>query len=181
VADKVTFLVGNACELPVDSESVSCVFSCESAFHYEDKDGFVRESYRVLRKGGLLLIADIVRTARSENLQCAQILRDFGRMLSASHFFTLEDYKKHISDAGFKRIIDCEVIGKHNLGYLGAYSARLINIYALLDKLPGLKIRVKKYLKKRQINIDNFIEHSRTTAEAVKLKLVDYIVISAQK
>jgi ubiquinone/menaquinone biosynthesis C-methylase UbiE len=179
----VTFLVGDACELPVDSGSVSCVFSCESAFHYKDKGGFIDESYRVLKEGGYLLIADIVRKLPQEKLleNEIQTLREFGRMLSAPEFFSLEEYKKHIKSAGFLKVIDCEVISKHNIGYLAAYSGRLIKMFTLLDKLPGFKGMVKSSFKKKHIDIENFIEHSRTTAEAVRMKLVDYIIIGAQK
>ena len=106
VEGAVTFVVGDACELPVDSESVSCVFSCESAFHYQDKRKFIEESFRVLKKGGFLLIADIVRKVPEENLleDEIRILRKFGRMLSAPGFFSLEEYKKHIPSANIDEI-----------------------------------------------------------------------------
>jgi ubiquinone/menaquinone biosynthesis C-methylase UbiE len=183
VQDAVTFLLGDACEMPVDSESVSCVFSCESAFHYIDKRKFIDESFRVLKKGGVLLVADIVRSEPRRKLseEEVRIIDEFGRMLSAPGFFSLEEYKDNIKAAGFSEIIDCEVISRYNFGYLGAHSDRLIKMFTLLDKLPGFKKGVKRYFRKKNIDIDNFVEHSRTTAQAVKSKLVDYIIIGTQK
>jgi len=183
VNNKVSFLVGNACELPVDSESVSCVFSCESAFHYRYKERFIKESYRVLKKSGLLLIADIVKRKPLGKLSVDEkkTLKEFETMLAIPEFFTLEEYKKHMAETGFRNIIDCEVISNHNIGYLAAYSGRLLRIFTLLEKLPRFKAKIKTSFKRKKIDIENFLAHSRTTAEAVKSELVDYIIISAEK
>lgn len=183
VAGNVTFLLGDACDLPVGAASVSCVFSCESAFHYEDKGRFIRESYRVLKEGGLLLIADIVRKMPEEKLleNEIQTLHDFGRMLSAPEYFSMDEYRSHIERAGFSGFIDSEVITRHNLDFMARGSALLVKLYSLVEKVPGIKDQLRRVFQKRNINIENFIKHSRTTTDAVTSKLVDYIIISAQK
>ena len=183
LADAVTFLVGDACDLPVASGSVSCVFSCESAFHYENKGGFIDESYRVLKTGGLLLIADIVRKLPMEKLLAneIQVVRDFGTMLAAPEFFTLENYKAYIEKAGFKEVVDSEVITMHNLKFLAEGSALLVRMFSLLEKLPGFRHQLKCSFEGKNIDLENFLEHSRTTSEAVRSKLVDYIIIGAIK
>lgn len=183
LSDTVTFLVGDAGDLPVDTGSISCVFSCESAFHYENKERFIRESYRVLKEGGLLLIADIVRKIPTEKLleNEIEILHDFRKMLSAPEFFSMEQYKSHIENAGFKKVIDSEVITRYNLEFLAQGSALFVRMFSFLEKLPGFRNKLKHSFKGKNIDIDNFIEHSRTTAEAVRSKLVDYIIIGAQK
>ena len=51
--------VGDACSMPYGDESFDVVVCLESAFHYQSKDRFLSEVRRVLRPGGVLLIADI--------------------------------------------------------------------------------------------------------------------------
>ena len=54
------FVQGDAQGLPLATESIDVIFNLESAFHYPDKEAFVRECRRVLRPGGHLLIGDLV-------------------------------------------------------------------------------------------------------------------------
>ncbi len=64
-----TFHVDNAQELTkVESESMDMVINIESAFHYPDKDKFLSEIHRVLKPGGLFLIADILNKKDDANL-----------------------------------------------------------------------------------------------------------------
>ena len=51
--------VGDACSMPYGDESFDVIVCLESAFHYQSKARFLNEARRVLRPGGVLLIADI--------------------------------------------------------------------------------------------------------------------------
>jgi ubiquinone/menaquinone biosynthesis C-methylase UbiE len=55
----VSFHLGDAARLPFPPESFDAVVNVESAHHYPRLDRFLLEVYRVLRKGGHLLLADI--------------------------------------------------------------------------------------------------------------------------
>ncbi|UCF08436.1 MAG: class I SAM-dependent methyltransferase, partial [Thermoplasmata archaeon] len=161
--ESVAFILGDACCLPLGDKSVSCVFSCESAFHFEDKDRFIRESFRVLKDGGYLLIADIVSALPhvEPSAENEEALGEFARMLAAPEFFTLEKYRKAIVSAGFRRIIDEEVITRHNLRFLARGSTYLISLMNYIRKLHWLDAAVKRSMKKRNIDLDKFLEHSR--------------------
>jgi ubiquinone/menaquinone biosynthesis C-methylase UbiE len=54
----VEFLVGNAMQMPIASESVDVVLNIESSHCYESFPKFLAEVGRVLRPNGLLLMAD---------------------------------------------------------------------------------------------------------------------------
>jgi ubiquinone/menaquinone biosynthesis C-methylase UbiE len=54
----LSFLHGDAQNLPLENESCDILVSVESSHRYENFDKFISEVYRVLRKGGLFLFAD---------------------------------------------------------------------------------------------------------------------------
>jgi SAM-dependent methyltransferase len=52
-------VVGDACRLPIGSESIDGVISVEAAFHFASRQAFFEECVRVLRPGGVLTMSDI--------------------------------------------------------------------------------------------------------------------------
>ncbi|QZH59725.1 methyltransferase domain-containing protein [Mycolicibacterium farcinogenes] len=66
VAQRVSFVEGAASNLPVPDGSATKVVALESAFHFPSRREFFAEALRVLRPGGMLVLADIVPLRRSE-------------------------------------------------------------------------------------------------------------------
>jgi ubiquinone/menaquinone biosynthesis C-methylase UbiE len=58
--NSVTFVEGDACEMPLADSSFDVVIALECAFHFPDRRRFLSESRRVLRPGGRLVVADFV-------------------------------------------------------------------------------------------------------------------------
>lgn len=61
--ETLRFEQGDAGDLSFEVGSFDMIYSVESAFHYQEKDRFAKEAYRVLRPGGHLVMVDI--TSRS--------------------------------------------------------------------------------------------------------------------
>lgn len=59
----VTFVHGNACEMPFEPDSFDRLLAVECIFHYPSRVRFFREAARVLRKGGYLTLTDYVPVA----------------------------------------------------------------------------------------------------------------------
>jgi len=59
--NNIDFHVNNAQNITsIGDNSIDVVINIESAFHYPDKSAFLNEIFRVLKPGGLFLIADIL-------------------------------------------------------------------------------------------------------------------------
>jgi ubiquinone/menaquinone biosynthesis C-methylase UbiE len=67
--DNLSFLRGEAEDLPIDDESVDTVVNVESSRCYRDKDRFFREVNRVLKPRGTLLFADMREPREVELLE----------------------------------------------------------------------------------------------------------------
>jgi ubiquinone/menaquinone biosynthesis C-methylase UbiE len=67
----LSFLHGNAQNLPLENESCDIVINVESSHRYENFDKFLSEVHRVLRNGGLFLFADYRSKKKLPNLRKA--------------------------------------------------------------------------------------------------------------
>ncbi|MEA1887495.1 MAG: class I SAM-dependent methyltransferase [Bacteroidota bacterium] len=67
--ENIRFHIDDAQDLStIESNSMDYIINIESAFHYPDKPAFFREIARVLKPGGIYLIADIMTTLRKRNI-----------------------------------------------------------------------------------------------------------------
>jgi len=58
VSDRVNFEVADFCQTPFDDETFDVVWALESSCHALNKSEFLQEAFRILRKGGRLVVCD---------------------------------------------------------------------------------------------------------------------------
>lgn len=63
VASRTGFVLADYCDSGLPAASADGVYAIESVCHAESKESFYAEAYRLLRPGGILVIADYVETA----------------------------------------------------------------------------------------------------------------------
>jgi cyclopropane fatty-acyl-phospholipid synthase-like methyltransferase len=61
-----SLIVADACALPFRSEAFDRVFCVEAMFHFRAREVFLREAASVLRRGGRLVVSDILLRAPAE-------------------------------------------------------------------------------------------------------------------
>lgn len=79
----------------LDDASFDAVLNVESAFHYPDKQAFLKEVSRVLKPGGRFVMADILMKPNRRG----RLLRMWEQRLSQNYWFP-DSYRQAFSEAG---------------------------------------------------------------------------------
>lgn len=108
---------GDASKLEFDDNTFDVVLSVEAISHYHDPDAFLAEGYRVLKKGGSLIISDGNNGAnRSVRKKTYEIWDRFENGPTAQSFHghqikrTYVDMRKDIIAQNFKELSEEEVV-----------------------------------------------------------------------
>ena len=100
----IKFLQGDATSLPFENNSFNNIICLESAFHYNPRVNFFKESYRVLNKDGELIIADIVLKNNHYGILKSAFIHFFKEILSVpdKNLITSNDYANQLKEYGFE-------------------------------------------------------------------------------
>jgi len=93
-----TFVVMDAAKLQFSDAHFDAVICVEAAFHFNTRDDFFREAFRVLKPGGSLVMSDILFKHFSETLG------KMGHVPRANHVRDSAEYRNRLSVAGFTNI-----------------------------------------------------------------------------
>jgi ubiquinone/menaquinone biosynthesis C-methylase UbiE len=109
---RLDFQVGSATDLRMRDESFDKVMALESAFHFNTRDDFLREGLRVLKPGGRICMADIMR-AKPPTTIMEYLAEQGGRALwqiPSGNLCEIPEYKQRLETIGFINV-SIEAIG----------------------------------------------------------------------
>lgn len=146
VSDRVDFLLASVTDLPLADNSVDVVLSIEAAFHFDTREQFFAEAFRVLKPGGRLSMVDLVVPPAKNLWQRAALdLVCRSQAVPRANIYGIADWVAHVRAAGFEiveeeNIVDrvfpifrrwmlarpLPVMLKYDLWYIGASAPYLI-------------------------------------------------------
>lgn len=105
----VNFLNSTAVKIPISDESCDRVIALESAQHFKPIKNFISEAKRILKKGGIVVLA-IPVLSRPSTMSILKI--GILKFTWSSEHYDLGTIRKTIQDAGLK-IVEIKLIGSN--------------------------------------------------------------------
>ena len=110
LSDRITLLEASATDMPLPDATFDQVLGVECAFHFDTREDFFREAFRVLRPGGRLALADVIR-AQPDPRPLRRRIQDFNwkffmekYAVSPENADTRDSYAVKLAAAGFTKV-----------------------------------------------------------------------------
>ncbi len=103
LSDRVLLEEGDATRLRFSDSSFDVVTALESAFHFNSREDFFREAWRVLRPGGRLVMTDLAAASKPLSLK-DRLAETIGRsfwQIPKGNLYPAALYQKKLEDCGF--------------------------------------------------------------------------------
>ncbi len=86
---------------PFEAESFDVIWAVESVCHANNKQAFIQEAFRLLKKGGRLIMADFFQTKEQFLPKQQQILNHWAAGWAVPHFVSFEQFQQYLHQTGF--------------------------------------------------------------------------------
>ncbi|MDN3359661.1 class I SAM-dependent methyltransferase [Actinomadura sp. DC4] len=103
LADRLDLRLGSATDIPFSAGSFDRIVALESAFHFDTRQTFFHEAWRVLRTGGTLATADIVLLGGREEERIAE-MDDWRGFVAIDNWYDRAGYARRLDAEGFTGI-----------------------------------------------------------------------------
>lgn len=167
-----SFSVANFEQLPFSDEFFDVVWAQESLCHSGAKASFFKEAYRVLRRGGRIVISDFFLRSQSITSANEAILHEWLEAWRIPFLWTAAQHSNAAKSAGFSNLVIKDI----TRGTLRSHR-RLYNLAILAHPLAVVF---------RKIGIGNGFQHGNRLAgvrqyQALRNNCWFYAILSAQK
>ncbi len=167
-----SFAVADFQHLPFANAAFDVVWTQESLCHAPDKAAFFEEAYRVLRRGGRIVIADFFLRSRTMSSASHAVLQGWLEGWKIPHLWTPAEHSNAAKSSGFSNVLVRDVTRCTSRSH-----RRLQNLATLALPLAVLLERV---------GIRNGVQHGNVIAslqqyQALRSDTWFYAILSAQK
>ena len=167
LADRISFMTGDAEQLPSEDDSFDALI-CECSFcTFPDKPGAAAEFFRVLRPGGRIGLSDLTRTGALPS----DLDNVLGQIFCVADARPVDQYQEYLRHAGFS----AHEIERHD----DALSDLVADIRT---KLLGARVFAHtQRLELPGFDLDEAQATVRSAAESVANGALGYVIITARK
>lgn len=101
---QIDIRLGSATAIEFPDASFDRVLALECAFHFDTRDQFMDQAFRVLKPGGSLAIADMLPVPGKKANRATAFGRKYGHIPEAN-LYDREEYSRRLSAAGFEDVV----------------------------------------------------------------------------
>lgn len=164
--NQIDFRLGSATAIEFPDASFDKVLALECAFHFDTREQFLREAFRVLKPGGSIAIADMLPLPGSKSGRANVFARRYG-FIPEANLYDREEYSRRLAAMGFDDVL-VESIRQDVFPGMANYSRQ---------RLDG---------KKMDEVVVDVSEDDRARCRGVEMwergsGLTDYVMVSARK
>jgi len=159
--------LGSATAMEFPDASFEKVLALECAFHFDTRDEFMREAFRVLKPGGTIALADMLPNPDTKSNLTTAFGRRYGH-IPKTNYYDRDEYARRLAAAGFGDVL-VESIRE--------------DVYPAMAKYVWQRVRGKKKMHEVVVEVT---EDDRAHCRGVELwerstGLADYVIVSARK
>lgn len=104
VTEKTSFKVNDFCNTDFDDNAFDIVWAVESVCHAPEKADFIKETYRILKPGGKLIIADFWASQQEYQGDDARIMREWVGGWSVNSLEHSDNFRRCLTETGFAEL-----------------------------------------------------------------------------
>jgi microcystin synthetase protein McyJ len=164
---QIDIRLGSATAMEFPDASFEKVLALECAFHFDTRDQFMREAFRVLKPGGTIALADMLPNPGKKSGLTTVFGRKYGHIPEAN-YYDREEYPRRLAAAGFGDVL-VESIRE--------------DVYPAMAKYIWRRVQEKKKMDEVVVEVT---EDDRAQCRGVSLwersiGFADYVIVSARK